>query len=59
MSFKPNRPVRVGTKMTMTDDRGRLPGAKQAADTKAKEPKKAAPKSKKKAASEPANKSAS
>lgn len=59
MSFKPNRPVRVGTKMTMTDDKGRLPSAKQAADTKANEPKKATVKSKKKAAPKPASKSAS
>ena len=28
MSFKPNRPVRVGTKMTMTDSKGNVPGKK-------------------------------
>ena len=31
MTFKPNRPVRVGTKMTMTDSKGNVPGKRAVA----------------------------
>lgn len=53
MNFKPNRPVRVGTKLVMTDSNGKLPGDKSAKaekveDKEADKPEnKAAPKAKK------------
>ena len=31
MNIKPNRPVRVGTKMMLTDAKGNIPSAKKAA----------------------------
>ena len=33
-AYKPNRPVRVGTKMVMTDSEGFLPGENKKADEK-------------------------
>ena len=32
MTFKPNRPVRVGTKMMMTNSKGEVPKAGEAAE---------------------------
>jgi hypothetical protein len=37
MNFKPNRPVRVGTKLVMTDSNGKLPGDKSAKPDKVEE----------------------
>lgn len=34
MKLKPNRPVRVGTQMVMTDSKGELPGSRKAADAR-------------------------
>lgn len=36
MTFKPNRPIRVGTKMMLTDAKGQVPGTgARKAETKA------------------------